>query len=116
LDTIRKDLRAALGQQVGLRRDLPPEGRSEGETVGPPEDDLSSVTLAELYATQGEAGAALAVYERLLAAAPGNESLRKRVEDLRAGIAARRGGGVPGEAALVAWLERVRGWRRVLLV
>ena len=84
--------------------------RSAGEPRVEAGDGLTSVTLAELYATQGEVGAALAVYERLLAAAPNNESLRRKVRELRGERAA------GAETALSEWLERVRGWRRALRV
>jgi hypothetical protein len=97
-----------LAELAGLCTDSRPGGRSDGAVSEDADDGLASVTLAELYATQGEVGAALAVYKKLLAAAPGNESLRRKVRALQGEKASET------EAALIEWLDRVRGWRRVL--
>ncbi len=61
--------------------------------------------LAELYASQGDRAAAADVYRRLLEQNPGDEPARARLRELE---------GEPAVAALQAWLERVREWRRAL--
>lgn len=116
LRSVRDGLALQLAQGKG--------DRSAASGTGAETEGLASITLAELYATQGEEGAALAVYERLLAAAPNNASLQRRVEDLRAGRRTKASAPASPESrkllggaevrVLEAWLAQVRGWRRTL--
>ena len=62
---------AALLRQIDL---LPPPEQAPAEEYRGP---VPTVTLAELYIQQGFSEEAQAVYERLLAADPGNESARR---------------------------------------
>jgi hypothetical protein len=123
LASIRNVLLEELRRKgAGIQPNSRPTGRSGSVAPGTADTGLASITLAELYATQGEVGAALAVYERLLAAAPHNESLRRRVDDLQTGRLSRASPrptvslaeAEHGEPALLEWLDRVMDWRRAL--
>jgi tetratricopeptide (TPR) repeat protein len=73
--------------------DLPPPPRPEpldanllaprGEAA-PAQDEFTSMTLAELYESQGALAQAAAIYERLLAARPEDAELRRAVARCRA--------------------------------
>ena len=92
--------------ELDVRVGGPEEGESEASADELPESDeeeaghgLYTRTMAELYARQGLEARALDVYEQLLAAAPGDEELRARVEALRERVEVERSQAPPAEAA-----------------
>lgn len=64
-------------------------------------------TVAELYASQGDAATAISMYKEILTRAPGDQEARKRLAQLL--------GETPGyKEELSAWLNRVKLWRSAL--
>ncbi len=84
------------------------EGGEETPTEGSPESPgIASRTLADLYLSQGDRDAAVAMYRELAELHPDDGEIRSRLRTLV-------GAGEPqGVAELAAWLERVRRWRAV---
>ncbi len=84
------------------------EGGEETSAEGSSESSgIASRTLADLYLSQGDRDAAVAMYRELAQLHPDDGEIRSR---LRALV----GGGEPqGLAELATWLERVRRWRAV---
>jgi len=80
--------------------ELPPPPRPEPidasllapRAEAPPQDEFTSMTLAELYESQGALAQAAAIYERLLAARPDDPELRRAVQRCQSGTA-----GAPGK-------------------
>jgi tetratricopeptide (TPR) repeat protein len=58
--------------------------RAEPEAPAADEGTLSDAELGEMHASSGRFNDAAAAYERALAASPGNELLRERLDELRA--------------------------------
>ncbi|GAB4270079.1 tetratricopeptide repeat protein [Deferrisoma sp.] len=112
-----REILAGLGELprgLALLRDAVAADLGEEKTsAGEPESEaapISSKTLAEIYARQGDVDAAVAMYREVLARNPDDVEARERLRELL-GQAPRPAGPV---ARLEAWLGRVRAWRRVL--
>lgn len=60
------------------------EGDGEEEAFEPATTSVATVTLAEIYFTQGLKEQALQIYRQLLEREPENESVRKRVQEIEA--------------------------------
>lgn len=97
LAALRDELVARVGRGAPPRPE-PARGAASG---------LATVTLAELYARQGDVEAAIATYQRVLTVDPSDRRARQGLDELTG----RRPAG-PAPSALERWLERVRGWRR----
>ncbi|MHB8765524.1 MAG: tetratricopeptide repeat protein [Deferrisomatales bacterium] len=97
LAALRGELVARAGRDARPRAE-PSRGAAPG---------LATVTLAELYARQGDVAAAIATYEAVLAIDPSDRRARQGLDELTG-----RGPAGPARSALERWLERVRGWRR----
>jgi predicted Zn-dependent protease len=67
---------------VPLGPPSPPEREDPGLDVPSPADELSSVTLAELYLRQGDRDRALAIYRDVLLREPEHPGWRRRYEEL----------------------------------
>ena len=86
---------AAAGYPAPMR--LPGSEQPDASAVAPPSqavspaptttptasDELSTLTLAQIYESQGYLQKALTIYERLLQQHPGNEQVGQRLEELR---------------------------------
>lgn len=95
--------------QNGTQAGIEPQGEAQRG-----KDPLSTATLAELYLSQGFTEKALAIYQELCNADPGNEAYRQKVAELKGG------GGAPTpqpqepsapldvEGELTRWLENIR--------
>jgi len=73
-----------------------------------PAESAASKTLAELYASQGNAQEAISTYRALLADNPEDASIRRRIEELSGKSV------LSVEELLADWLANVRAWRRTL--
>ena len=78
----------ASGDVVGSAAPAPPPGvtdaESDQEPMPSPVDDLSSVTLAELYLRQGDRERAIEIYRDVAAREPENPEWRERLRALTA--------------------------------
>jgi len=82
----------------------PPEDLLGAPTAQPSptgEDDLTSLTLAELYEAQDSPGEAAAIYEKLLVRRPEDAALRTALERCRAHVDGRAAGEMTGETRAV---------------
>jgi len=82
----RQALDRTPGFRIGKSRQLRGDSRAERQ-IGTPGPELESgliptVTLAELFASQGHSEQAQEVYRQLLARAPGDARLQARLADL----------------------------------
>lgn len=73
---------AVEASTVAMPPPFPVEGRDRGPDVPSPADELSSVTLAELYLRQGDRDRALAIYRDVLLREPEHPGWRRRYEEL----------------------------------
>jgi tetratricopeptide (TPR) repeat protein len=100
LEAVRQSIRGPAPAPQVLSEE---QGRAEGEG----RNAMVSKTLAELYASQGDAGTAVSMYRQILSQNPGDERARVRLREL---LSAEQ------VDPLHAWLERVRLWRGALHV
>ncbi len=75
---------------------------------------MATRTMAELYLAQGDPGRAAAILREVLEREPGDGRARALLRELEGEPEGEIGGAGPAAAPLVAWLGRVREWRRVL--
>jgi len=73
-----------------------------------PAESAASKTLAELYASQGNAQEAISTYRALLADNPEDDSIRRRIAELSGKSV------LSVEELLADWLANVRAWRQTL--
>jgi tetratricopeptide (TPR) repeat protein len=122
-----------LGEREEERKqEEPPMARKE-EAGGREEEIIATMTLAELYASQGFLEKAIEIYQKVLSREPTNEVAKKRIESMMRGEprsqaggeaqpageeAAREGnsgidwerGGAPGEIEVDEEFEKFKKW------
>jgi tetratricopeptide (TPR) repeat protein len=88
------------GDEALESRSSPQEAALEAAGTEPEtSDELASVTLAEIFASQGYASKAEKIYREVLRRQPGNEDIRRRLSDLTAGAARESDNGTPAPRA-----------------
>jgi len=124
-ESVQTTAEAAVETPVGTT-----EVKSEGdkkELVPSAEDELiATMTLAEIYASQGFYDKAIEIYQKILIREPTNEIAKKRIEAIKRGNVIEKGtsagfiekvknvdhtgGGIPGEIVADDEYENFRKW------
>lgn len=81
---------------------------SAGEVAAEDDEITATSTMADLYAQQGHFDSAREIYERLLEKDPGNEDMKRRLDDLPSQGATHAAQNIPVER-LQGWLRRIKG-------